>query len=102
MAYTTKIATCCYCGSRSALNLTARDGHELACRRCGAPLHEMKALKQSRPHDVKRTPSRSPAHFGGFDRGKKKKHPKKRRKSSWKDRFEDVFDVFDVIEDIFD
>ena len=39
-----KIATCCYCGARAALRLD-RARHELACANCGAPLHEMKALK---------------------------------------------------------
>ena len=41
---TTKIATCCYCGARTALRLD-RARHELACAACGAPLREMKALR---------------------------------------------------------
>ncbi len=45
MPHDRKIATCCYCGRRTVLELTARGGHELACGSCGAPLHEMKALK---------------------------------------------------------
>ena len=60
MPHHNKIATCCYCGARSVLRLTARDGHELACGSCGAPLHEMKPIKlqpkRGQDRDVK--PSR--------------------------------------------
>ena len=38
MPHDRKIATCCYCGRRTVLELTARGGHELACGSCGAPL----------------------------------------------------------------
>ena len=40
----TKIATCCYCGTRAALVLSGRERHELACSNCGAPLHDLKML----------------------------------------------------------
>ena len=40
-----KIATCSYCERQQTLELTARQGHELACEACGAPLQEMKWLK---------------------------------------------------------
>lgn len=39
----TKIATCSYCGTRSALVLD-QGRHELVCPACGAPLHEIKAM----------------------------------------------------------
>ena len=42
---TPKIATCCYCGTRAALILRGKERHELACSTCGAPLHEMKMLR---------------------------------------------------------
>lgn len=61
---TTKIATCCYCGARSVLQLRARDGHELACGRCGAPLHEMKAMPVARAKTGKSSSPRKGAVLG--------------------------------------
>ncbi|MBF9034462.1 hypothetical protein HKCCE2091_09440 [Rhodobacterales bacterium HKCCE2091] len=88
----TKIATCCYCGKRTMLKLTARGGHELACGSCGAPIHEMKALKQERPHKVKHAP------YGqGPDRPRRER--RKRRKPTWKRALGEVADLLD---DIFD
>ncbi|QQA44023.1 hypothetical protein [Pelagovum pacificum] len=89
----TKIATCCYCGTRAALVLD-RGRHELSCAGCGAPLHDMKRLKA--------TPERREVHHkpvpGGHDR---KEMPKKRKqKKSFKRRA--VSGLFDLIEDIFD
>ena len=98
---TTKIATCCYCGTRTMLKLTAREGHELACGRCGAPLHEMKALKQQSPKPQKRAPDR-PAPYrdrDDDDRRPQKKAKKKRRKPLWSRALEEAFDF---VEDIFD
>ncbi len=109
MAQASKIATCCYCGTRAALVLRGDTRHELSCSNCGAPLHDLKIMP---------TPARdaAPAHFSHpirtpKSKGKyaaksradsakkpKKKYPKK-RKSRAKDWLEDVFDV---IEDIFD
>lgn len=40
----TKIATCCYCGTRAALVLRGEVRHELSCARCGAPFRRMKVL----------------------------------------------------------
>ena len=107
----TKIATCSYCGRRQALRLTARQGHELACGACGAPLHEMKWLKPPQPdRPVKRSP-RAPAPHGGplpqedwrggaDGRGRTPRPVKrKRREPLWKRALEEAFDV---IEDIFD
>jgi hypothetical protein len=102
--HATKIATCCYCGRRQTLKPTARDGHELACGACGAPLHEMKWLKppEQRRSDVKRSPERRAPH--GHDLPQRKSKPKKAkrrkpRKLLWKKALEEAFDV---IEDIFD
>ncbi len=99
MPHQTKIATCCYCGLRTALRLTARSGHELACGSCGAPLHEMKPLKldptpQTPP---KRENMFSQAAFRAKSKPKKKK--RKPRKSFLRRAIEDVWDE---IEDIFD
>ncbi len=44
--YPTKIATCCYCGSRAALTLD-EGRHELACASCGAPLRDLKMLPKA-------------------------------------------------------
>ncbi|QHQ34131.1 hypothetical protein [Algicella marina] len=90
----TKIATCCYCGSRTVLRLTARDRHELACASCGAALHNMKPLKAKPATAPKPSPSR-PIHLPP----KPRKSPKKRSRKRWMDVLEDVWDE---IEDIFD
>ncbi|WP_341861956.1 hypothetical protein [Gymnodinialimonas sp. 57CJ19] len=106
MPHATKIATCCYCGRRRTLRLTAREGHELACGACGAPLHEMKWLKppEARREGVKRSPETIAPHGHrpkdrAVERPKKGRKKKKRRSSIWKKALEEAFDV---IEDIFD
>ncbi len=99
MAHMTKIATCSYCGSRTVLKLTARHGHELACASCGAPLHEMKALKQGARHDVKRGRNGGSPYVDYVHGPPRKKSKKKRRKPMWKKAFEEAFDI---VEDIFD
>lgn len=114
MPHQTKIATCSYCGRRQTLQVTARDGHELACGACGAPLHEMKWLKAPEPEAKakKSKPMQAPHGFapqredwrggkdwqGGRDDSYRRKK-KKKRKSLFKKAFEEAFDV---IEDIFD
>ena len=105
MGYPTKIATCCYCGTRAALVLTGDVSHELACRSCGAPLHMFKRLPLAttgarelieRPKpgkwklDKPAKPPKAP---------KPKKGKKKRRKGLFKSVLEEAFDI---VEDIFD
>jgi ribosomal protein L34E len=105
MPKNTKIATCSYCGRRQTLNFSARDGHELACGACGAPIHEMKWLKPPEKRtQAKRSPQRPAPHgFGLPERELKSRRKKKKRKPMWKRVMSDVFeDAFDVIEDIFD
>lgn len=101
MPYDVKIATCSYCGRRQTLRMTARDGHELACGACGAPLHEMKWLKPRTPNaPVKRSPPRPAPHgYGLPDRELGSRRKKKKRSKFWKKALEEVFDV---IEDILD
>jgi transcription initiation factor TFIIIB Brf1 subunit/transcription initiation factor TFIIB len=53
----TKIATCSYCGTRSALVLDA-GRHELVCPACGAPLHEIKAMPVKAPDRAERGAAR--------------------------------------------
>ena len=102
MPQSSKIATCCYCGSRAALVLKGKVRHELACSNCGAPLHEMKMLRADATGDrelVKPSPIRSD------DRKPRKKKKKKSRSLSQRfmaglmdaaeDALDDVFDIFD-------
>lgn len=112
-----KIATCCYCGARAALRFD-RERHELACSNCGAPLHEMKALKTgheaARPGLVAPSPVRGtrPGGIAGGEAllgalgaaavaatsGKRRRKGKKRK--SLPRRI--MSEAWDVIEDIFD
>ncbi|SMX42430.1 hypothetical protein [Maliponia aquimaris] len=95
---TTKIATCCYCGTRAALVLKGRERHELACSACGAPLHDLKMLKTDA---AQRAPTGHRQHGPApvyRDKPRKVKKPKRR-----KSLVSRIFDeAFDVIEDIFD
>ncbi|MCA8884080.1 MAG: hypothetical protein KDA50_10110 [Rhodobacteraceae bacterium] len=85
----TKIATCCYCGTRAALTLKGGERHELSCATCGAPLHNLKGLKLS---DLPQTSAR-PSHGRGKP-GKRRKGKSLRRKlfSSAVDMIEDLLD----------
>lgn len=105
---TTKIATCCYCGSRTLLKPTARHGHELACGRCGAPLHEMKAMpvqeRKATAKPVKRSPQPAVARYrhdddDDDDWDDRPRRRRKRRKPLWSRALEEAFDF---VEDIFD
>jgi hypothetical protein len=97
MPHPTKIATCCYCGTRAALVLKGKERHELACSACGAPLHDLKMLRKDRSGDrepVKRAPAR-PANPA---KPRKVKPGKKRSRILYR-----IFDeALDVIDDIFD
>ena len=104
MSYSTKIATCSYCGARAALVL-GRDRHELACDRCGAPLHDMKRLKvddgkksqekQTLGHGLHKRPYHARDEYDDYKRRKKRK----KRKSLMRYVLEEAVDA---IEDIFD
>ena len=91
----TKIATCCYCGTRAALRLQGKTRHELTCSNCGAPLRKMKMIPAQVTAPAA-TPTR-PAH----PTAKNKKPRKSKRKASriWAKIWDEVEDVF---EDIFD
>jgi hypothetical protein len=94
----TKIATCCYCGTRAALVLRGRERHELSCASCGAPLHAMKMLRAdhggepARPASVRSGPMGEPSRGAPVRRGKPRK--------GFGRRF--LEEAFDLIEDIFD
>lgn len=99
----TKIATCCYCGTRAALVLKGRERHELACSSCGAPLHDLKQVPMSErvtaPRATPTRPAPKPTHPTAqrAHAVRPKKSRKKKKKSKW-----DWGDVWDVVEDIFD
>ena len=112
MTYGTKVATCCYCGTRAALVLRGKERHELSCASCGAPLHNMKML---RPEAVRVHPVVTPQPERGGPRNrpvaakidwsraetrpaKNKPKPMKRKsKARWI-----ASEIWDIVEDVFD
>ena len=100
----TKIATCCYCGTKAALVLRGQERHELTCSNCGAPLHAMKMLPPQ--------PSQTAAPARQTKRKRVEKYPeysrdrpKKRKKSKGFGRrvMSELWDVVeDVVDEIFD
>lgn len=101
----TKIATCCYCGTRAALVLKGKVRHELACSTCGAPLHDLKQIplkqRNAKHSQVKSSRIRvkpdDPIKGYKWDSGKKKRSKKKKSFAKWligeiKDEIEDLFD----------
>lgn len=95
----TKIGTCCYCGTRALLSLEGTTRHELACASCGAPLHNLKQLKQP---SVEARPARAmgrPKAKATVKRTKTKKVEKPRKKRGWGYW---IREAIDEIEDIFD
>ncbi|WP_299965851.1 hypothetical protein [uncultured Roseobacter sp.] len=105
MSRSTKIATCCYCGTRAALVLDhAR--HELTCASCGAPLHDLKRLPQDHPgqRDLVKPSAVRPAPTRP-KKSKKHKYHKSRSKPGKRRKGLMVYlmkEAFDVIEDILD
>ncbi|EBA12757.1 hypothetical protein [Roseobacter sp. CCS2] len=104
----TKIATCCYCGTKAALVLRGKDKHELACSNCGAPLRALKMLPKQpgRAHVPDATPAR-PTKRKRVEKYPeyRKERPKKRKKSKGFGRrvMSEIWDVVeDVVEEIFD
>ncbi len=94
-----KIATCCYCGTRATLVLSGRDRHELACSSCGAPLHDMKMLKTEHPGHRDLVKPRREKSYRDYERPRATKKKKKKRQG-----FAEWFmeEAWDAIEDIFD
>ncbi|QGX98968.1 hypothetical protein EI983_12075 [Roseovarius faecimaris] len=117
MPHNVKIATCCYCGTRAALVLD-RARHELACRACGAPLHEMKMMPKHQEDDRKigvptQVGRSKPAIAATTKRQKPKKsekyEPRPARKKSRSRRIVKrgwgrklMEELWDVVEDVFD
>ena len=95
MYHNTKMATCCYCGTRAILTLKGKERHELACSNCGAPLHEMKMLKAETPQRPE--PARIAA-----PRGRPVRKPKKKKKHGKTLGRKFLSEVWDIAEDVFD
>lgn len=104
----TKIATCCYCGTKAALVLRGRDKHELTCGTCGAPLRKLKMLPMQPGRATAQTAT--PARQTNRKRVEKypeyrNERPKKRKKSKGfgKRMMSGLWDVVeDVVDEIFD
>ncbi len=104
----TKIATCCYCGTKAALVLRGKDKHELTCSKCGAPLRALKMLPKQPGHDT----ASATAPTRTTKRKRVEKYPeyrdersRKRKKSKGFGRrvMSGLWDVFeDVVDEIFD
>ncbi|MFW2588192.1 hypothetical protein [Sagittula sp. SSi028] len=103
----TKIATCCYCGTRAALVLKGAQSHELACASCGAPLHDLKKLRTASVDATAHQPARkgkkgarksvqSPMDLMEIALRKSVKRPKRKKRKGL------LHEAFDLIEDIFD
>lgn len=96
-----KIATCCYCGTRAALVLRGKDRKELTCASCGAPLHNLKNLPAQKHKSTKSAKQAKPekAKFKAPAKRKPSQNRKKKRKGLMAKVFEEAWDV---IEDVFD
>ena len=107
----TKVATCCYCGTKSALVLSGMTQHELACGTCGAPLHNLKMLPKAKIADPEpnhrglvkpsRINSKPKDPIKGYKWDKPKKPKKKSKKKKGLGRWL-LQEAWDVVEDIFD
>lgn len=100
----TKVATCCYCGTRAALVLDA-GRHELACQGCGAPLHELKAMPMRSDTPRKRDNGAGGPYYRSseFEHARRRAKPKNRKPKKKKSKTKWFLEeAFDLIEDIFD
>ena len=111
MAYPTKIATCCYCASRTVLTLD-QARHELTCTSCGAPLRQLKQMPresararpaishQPAPVQRKEKPVRTRAPYDSAPKKQARKVAKRKPRKSWLRHLAE--EAFDIVEDIFD
>lgn len=99
----TKIATCCYCGTKAVLKLRGTTQHELTCATCGAPLRALKMLPKSRSAD--KAAAKPEPKIEHRQQAKKSEKPYKSRKSRRpKKRFgrKAVAGFWDLLEDVVD
>lgn len=103
MTPNSKIATCCYCGTRAALVLRGEGRHELSCSACGAPLHDLKMMPQEKARQPKMVKKTSKSQYGGVAYKKKHKSKPSKKPKKRKGFMERMFDeAWDAIEDVFD
>ncbi len=93
-----KIATCNYCGTRAALVLD-RARHELACSRCGAPLHDLKALPKEKAQRAQKRRRDAPKPGPAKGTTLRTDPPRKRREGLLRRLYKEIRDV---VEDIID
>lgn len=99
MAHPSKIATCCHCGTRAMLTLDAGH-HTLACRNCGAPLRDLKAMPMARPASRPAISHQPAPKLRSLPKAKSEKpRRRKKRKSLWR---KVASEAFEFVEDIFD
>lgn len=96
----TKMATCCYCGSRTVLELRGKARHELACASCGAPLRYLKMLPSAPGRAAVTAPvAARPAAYIPHPSSERKPRKKNRIKALgrklWDEFWDEVEDVFD-------
>jgi len=101
----TKIATCCYCGTKAALVLRGKDKHELTCSNCGAPLRVMKQLPRTdkRAAIPRAKPPKRKYDNTHTDRHPPRPHKRRKGKSFGKKMMAGLWDVIeDVVDEVFD
>lgn len=96
-----KMATCCYCGSHTALVLTGQVQHELACGSCGAPLHKMKTFPAKPRKPAAARPRKKAAALPEDFWSSATARPKRRKRRKSLSR-KVASEIFDLIEDILD
>ena len=99
----TKIATCCYCGTRAALVLRGKTHHELSCSTCGAPLKALKMLPIPREPAKQTIRAKAPQRRQSFYSAPEKKVSKSRKMKKFNSFKRRIWDeIWDEIEDFFD
>ncbi|MEO1638081.1 MAG: hypothetical protein AAFU41_02385 [Pseudomonadota bacterium] len=100
----TKIATCCYCGTKAALVLRGKTSHELTCGNCGAPLRAMKVLPKSKTanHKIDRDNVRPSERRRGEQRPDYRDYKYKKRKKPKGLRRKVMSEFWDFVEDVVD
>lgn len=77
MNHPTKIATCAYCGTKTAIVLGSATRHELTCSACAAPLDQMELLSSPQPSSPARVaPVPSPPAKAKSEKAEKRQSPR--------------------------
>ena len=100
----TKIATCCYCGTKAALILRGKDRRELACSNCGAPLHVLKMLpvQPGQQNVTAAAPKRKSKRKHTRKDPEYRSHRAKKRKKSKGFGRRMISEIWDVVEEVVD